>query len=241
MISWIFSFLFLVNMVLAEDGKISKISGDQSAYLVRNNQNIGLREDLAIEQGDTIFTMNSVVLVYLQPTTQISLSKNSQIKITQNLIETNLEKEKTTSVIEFIKGIIRLQVTRNDQLEINQKVVAEGVSFAVRGTEFEVSKEGEDFELDVVEGEVEVSSPYVQTFVPEIVKANEGFKFNKKNRRFQRRKFRTKFADHPKFADKNEIREKWKKNRIDKKEKRTNRAKKIFKKNKSTRTKRSNR
>jgi hypothetical protein len=241
MLTWLFSFLFLINVVSAEEGRVSKIAGDDSSYLVRNNQNIVLKEELPLEQGDEIYSMNSVVLIYLQPTTQMSLAKKSQIKITQNLIEINLEKEKSTSVIEYIKGIVRLQVTRDDQLEINQKVVADGVSFAVRGTEFEISREGEDVELDVVEGEVEVSSPYVQTFVPEIVKANEGFKFNKKNRQFQRRKFRPKFTDHPRFADKNTIRQKWKQKSLNRKVKNINRTKPLKKSIKSQRKKRRNR
>lgn len=241
MLSWFFPFLLLVNLVSAEEGRVSKVVGDQSAYLVRHNQHMAISEEFVLEQGDDIYTMNSVVLIYLQPTTQISLAKKSHIKITQNLIEVNLEKERSTSVIEYIKGMIRLQVTRDDQIEINQKVVADGVSFAVRGTEFEISKDGEDVELDVIEGEVEVASPYVQTFVPEMVKANEGFKFNKKKRRYQRRKLRTKFADHPKFADKDSIRQQWKQKRLNRKEKKIDRTKLIKKRLKSQREKRSKR
>lgn len=241
MLMWIFSFLMLINVVFAQEGRITKIAGDQSSYLVRKNQNILLKEELPLEKGDEIYSMNSVVLLYLQPTTQMSLAKNSHVKITQNLIEENLEKDKATSVIEYIKGIIRLQVTQDDQLEIDQKVVAEGVSFAVRGTEFEISQEGEDVDLDVIEGEVEVSSPYVQTFVPEIVKANEGFKFNKKQRHFKRRKFRTKFKNHPRFADKKTVRQEWKQKSLTRKAKRINKTKPLRKSIKSQRNKRNGR
>jgi len=212
-------------VAIAEDGQITKVVGDNSAYLVRNNQQILLKEALPLEQGDSIYSMDSVVLIYLRPTTQISISKNTHIIITKNLIEVDLDKEKSTSVIEFLKGLIRLQVTSDDGLEINQQIIADGVSFGVRGTEFEVSKEGEDFDLDVIEGKVEVTSPYVQTFVPEIVKANEGFKFNKKERRFQRRQFKTNFSGHPRFANKEEIRQRWKQKRKAIKEKRIDKKK----------------
>lgn len=199
-------FTLLVNLALAEEGRVTTVLGDNTGYLLRNNQQIPLKEGLPIELGDSINSANSVVLIYLRPTTQISISKNTEIKITKNLIEEDLDKEKSNSVIEFVKGLVRLQVTKDSDLEINQQIAADGVSFAVRGTEFEVSKVGEDFDLDVMEGEVEVISPFVQTFVPEIVKANEGFKFSKKERKFQRRKFKEKFSGHPKFTSKDDIR-----------------------------------
>jgi hypothetical protein len=220
MFPWLISFVLLASTAFAEVGKISKVVGSGDAYILRNKEKITITVDASIEQGDELFTQDSVLIVYLYPTSQIGLAKNTQIKITQNLIEGTDEKDKSFSVIDFIKGLIRLQVTKEDNLEIEQKIVADGVAFAVRGTEFEVSQEGEDFDLDVIEGEVEVTSPYVNTFVPEIVKANEGFRFNKKSRNFQRRKFGAKFKNHPEFAKREEIRQKWKKNRLERKQKR---------------------
>jgi hypothetical protein len=222
MIPWFISFALIISASFAEVGKVSKIIGSGDAYIFRNQQKMLLAQDTLLEQGDELFTMDSVVVVYLYPTTQMSLSKNTQIKITESLIDIEGEKDKSFSVINFIKGLVRLQVTKDENLEIDQKVVADGVAFGVRGTEFEVSKEGEDFDLDVIEGEVEVSSPFVQTFVPEIVKANEGFRFNKKAKNFQRRKFFAKFKNHPEFANKKEMREKWKQKRMEKRQKRNN-------------------
>lgn len=221
MIFWMMAFSILITTSFAEVGKISKILGTGDAYIQRSHEKISIQENINLEQGDELFTEGSVIVVYLYPTTQISLSKNTQIKITESLIEGDGQKEKSFSVIEFIKGIVRLQVTKDENLEIDQKVVADGVAFAVRGTEFEVSQTGEDFDLDVLEGEVEVSSPYVQTFVPEIVKANEGFRFNKKARNFQRRKFGMKFKNHPGFARKEELKQKWKQKRLEQKKDRS--------------------
>jgi|GEM_PF-1718048 len=225
MIFWMMAFSILVTTSFAEVGKISKILGPADAYIQRGHEKVSIRENINLEQGDELFTEGSVIVVYLYPTTQISLAKNTQIKITESLIEGDGQKEKSFSVIEFIKGIVRLQVTKDENLEIDQKVVADGVSFAVRGTEFEVSQNGEDFDLDVLEGEVEVISPYVQTFVPEIVKANEGFRFNKKARNFQRRKFGMKFKNHPGFARKEELKLKWKQKRLEQKKDRSHKRK----------------
>ena len=55
-----------------------------------------------------------------------------------------------------------------------------------------------------------------------MVKANEGFRFNQKARNFQRRKFVAKFKNHPAFAHKEEIRERWKKQRMEQRQKRLN-------------------
>jgi hypothetical protein len=207
MLFWFATVLVLSNVSFAEVGKITKMIGAEDAYLVRGSEKILLQQDLNLEEGDELSTQNTVVVAYLYPTTQLSLSKNTQIKISQNLIEDADSLEKTTSVIDYVKGIIRAQVTKDKDLEINQRIQTKDVAFAVRGTEFEVSQDGDDFDLDVIEGEVEVSSPHVQTFVPEIVKASEGFRFNRKKYSFERRKFAQKFAHHPAFARAEEIRQ----------------------------------
>ncbi len=222
MMIWISCFVLMINISLAEIGKVNKIVGPADAYILRNQNKIMVAPNTEIEEGDEIFSLESVLVIHLYPTTQMSLAKNTQIKISKNLIEETADKEKSFSIIEFVKGIVRLQVTKDDDLEIEQQVVADGVAFAVRGTEFEVSNENENFDLDVIEGEVEVSSPYVQTFVPEIVKANEGFRFNKKQRNFQKRKFGTKFKNHPGFAGREEIKAKRKQMRAERKQKRLN-------------------
>ncbi len=204
------SLLMMTTSTFAEIGKITKLVGSGDAYLERRAQKMAMSQDLLLEEGDTLFSQGAVVLIHLYPSTQLSLSKNTQITLTQNLIEDDKAKEKTTSFVNFIKGVVRVLVTKDADQEIEQKVTADGVAFAVRGTEFEVSDVGDDFDLDVIEGEVQVSSPYVQTFMPEIVKRNEGFRFNKGQKKFQRRKFGLKFKNHPGFKRREEIREVWK-------------------------------
>lgn len=69
-------------------------------------------------------------------------------------------------------------------------VVSNDVSFSTESAEFEVSlSDNQDVDLDVVRGEVLVSSPHVHTFVPEIVKAKEGFRYRSSPPGFERRKY----------------------------------------------------
>lgn len=203
---------FILNTSLAEVGKVLKVVGSTDAYLVREQSKIPLTAELFLELGDEIFSQNSMPVIHLFPGTQLSLAKNTQIKLTEHMIEENAEAvKKSSSVIDFIRGILRASITREEGEEVDQKFQAKGVAFGVRGTEFEVSQEGDDeVDLDVFEGSVEVTSPDVQTFVPEIVKANEGFKFNRKNRTFGRRKFSPKFKNHPGFENKKQLRQQWK-------------------------------
>jgi len=157
------------------------------------------------------------VVLHLYPSTQISLNKNSKLQITQALIQESDVGEESTSVIKLLKGLIRLQVIKEINQKINQEVNVGDVSFGVRGTDFEVNaNDTSEVDLDVYEGEVTVTSPHVQTFVPEVVKASEGFRFSRKQKQFIRRKFQPKFKNHPGFLDKVSLRERWKKIRPDK-------------------------
>ncbi len=212
--------VFLIALAWAQVGQVTQIHGEQSAYLVRSQEKVNLKIGLELEQGDEIHSEGSVLNLLLHPTGQYRLSKNSTIKISQNLIQDLNDTEKSQSVIEFVKGVIRAQVLQDEKLEIDHKIKTKDVAFAVRGTEFEVSQSGDDYDLDVVEGEVEVSSPLVQTFVPEIVKANEGFRFNRKARSFKRRQFKLKNADHPRFLAREEIRKQRRENRLKRQKKR---------------------
>lgn len=217
MFVWI-SCLLTLNIALAEVGKVNNIAGPNTAFILRNSNKINAANDFLLEIGDEIHSSDSVVQIYIYPSTQISLAKNTLIKITDSLIEETDKKERAFSVIEFLKGAIRILVTKEVDQEIDQRVEAARVAFAVRGTEFEVSNENDDIDLDVIEGEVEASSPDIQTFVPEIIKAQEGFRFRRKEKRFERRKLRLKFKDRPAFLKREEIKERRKQLRLVRKE-----------------------
>jgi hypothetical protein len=205
MIRFLFFFLFLIPFAHAQIGEVLSLTSDD-AYLTRSGAKIVLTQGASLEVGDKVYSESSHVVLILYPKTQISLVRGSELSLSQHFIDD--DKEKTTSLIDLIKGLIRMQVTKDGNEKVDQKVGANGVTFAVRGTEFEVSTSDDDAELDVFEGEVEVSSPYVQSFVPEIVKPNEGFRFDRKKKNFARRAMRERNRES-RFLKRQELRDRW--------------------------------
>lgn len=217
----LFLAIFFTTFAHAQIGEILSLRGPQDAWLSRGGNKINLTEGGTLEVGDSIHTENAHVTFLLYPKIQMSLVKGTEITISKHLVEESTS-EKTSSLIELIKGLIRIQVTRDGNEEVDQKVDAKGITFAVRGTEFEVSSTDEDAELDVFEGEVEVSSPYVQTFVPEIVKPKEGFRFERKGRKFERRALKERNRE-ARFLRREEMRSRWKEKKASRMEKKLNR------------------
>ncbi len=212
-----FVFLLLTTLAYAEVGEILSLRGGTDSYLMRDGVKSSIGEGVKLEVGDSIHSGNSYVTLILYPKIQMGLAKDTELKITSHLVDEANGPEKTDSLIELIKGLIRIQVTRDHNEEVKQRVDARGVTFAVRGTEYEVSSTDDDAELDVFEGEVEVSSPHVQTFVPEIVKPNEGFRFARKSRQFAKRALKERNKE-PRFLRKEELRSRWQQRKASRKE-----------------------
>ena len=204
----LFTMFCFMTFAHAEVGEIISVKGSSDAYLSRKGEKHILTEGFPLQVGDSLRTENSHVVFLLFPKIQMSLVKGTEITITSHMVEDAGEGEKTESLIDLIKGLIRIQVTRDQNDHIQQRVNARDVSFAVRGTEYEVSSTDEDAELDVFEGEVEVSSPHVQTFVPEIVKPKQGFRFDRKNRQFLRRALRERIKE-ARFLSKDVLKSRW--------------------------------
>ena len=204
-------FFFFMSSAFAEIGSIKKILGEQDGYALRGSERIKLVIDLPLELGDEIFTQNSVVLLQIDPSTQVSMAKNTQLKLSDHQVQELSQSEKAYSVIEFISGLIRVNVDKDQDQEIEQQIKTRNVVFGIRGTDFEVAiEESGDVDLDVFEGEVAVSSPYIHSFVPEIVKRNEGLRFQKSKKAFLRRKFMSRFKNHPGFERPELVRKAWK-------------------------------
>lgn len=195
--------------LLAESGKVLKTVGADTLIKRKGVESV-LQMDHILEQGDEIITGKGSALLLLYPATQISLSPDTHITISEHSIDQMEVKERAVSVIGFLKGFIKVLVSKDSDQEVDQRYDAKDVSFGVRGTEFELSENDEGVDLDVSEGVIEVSSPHVQSFVPEIVKANEGLQFSKKRKNFLRRKFAPKFKDRSLFKDKKELFKEWK-------------------------------
>lgn len=225
--------LIMSNITFAEVGRILKVEGDKDAFIMRGPQKHPVTPDFKLEIGDSIHSENTYIVFQLFPACQMSMAKNSELKISEHQINEANNMEKTWSVVDFLKGIVRTQVSRDANQEVEQQIRTEGASFAVRGTEYEVSiEENKDVDLDVFEGEVAVSSPYIQSFVPEIVKANEGFRFERSKKAFSKRRFSPKFRNHPGFADPQKLLKKWKDKKKKKKIGKKKRSKKSSKKKK---------
>lgn len=103
---------------------------------------------------------------------QIVVGENSEAKVINQ------------QEVRILKGHIQVKTKKNI------KVLHDDVSFSTESGEFRVSlNENNDVDLDVASGEVLVSSPHVHTFVPEIVKAKEGFRYKSSPPGFERRKY----------------------------------------------------
>lgn len=157
-----------------------------SALLFINVSLAAVTPEMRFKDGVKVDTKETSKLVSLMPAAQLSLDKHSSLKVLPDAALLS-------------KGTLRLKVTK---AKTSQKVEGDGIEFSTKDAEFEVSAEGDHYDLAVVSGTVQVSSPYVQTFVPETVKANEGFRFNKKEKSFSRKPFMIKFSGHPGFAQK---------------------------------------
>jgi len=220
-------FFFLISSAFAEIGNVKKILGDQDGYALRGGERIKLEVDLPLELGDEVFSQNSVVLLQIDPSTQVSMAKNTELKISEHQVQELSQLEKAYSVIEFISGLIRVNVEKDQDQEIEQQIKTRNVVFGVRGTDFEVTLEKSgDVDLDVFEGEVAVSSPYIHSFVPEIVKGNEGFRFQKSKKTFLRRKFMSRFKNHPGFERPDVMRKAWKEKKLKRKSLKTTQVEK---------------
>jgi hypothetical protein len=171
------TFWFYLDAVYADMGKIVRLGDKSEAHLERSRQKIVLQPGTRIKHGDKIFSSSSDVLLLIYPATQLSLTKQSQLIIKNN------------SLLVVQKGGGRFK--SKEQLNIKTTDVA----FSTHGTEFEVVLAKSFVDLDVLSGMVEVTSPHVHTFVPEIVKANEGFRFDRKKRQFIRREFKSRFKE----------------------------------------------
>jgi hypothetical protein len=212
---WLMGILMTTQFAFSQVGQVMKIFNGSDAYLMRAGERMALAPEAELEEQDEVHAENCHVVLQIYPSTQLSVPKGSVVKLNKSVIEEGDKLNKSTSLISLIKGFIRLQVTKVEDTEIEQNVEAGNVSFGVRGTEFEVALQDDDVDLDVVEGEVEVKSPDVMTFVPYYVKGGEGFQFNRRKPAFKKKKFRKRMNETG-FIPRDQIKRRWqmKKDRI---------------------------
>jgi hypothetical protein len=163
---WALFLLFIMNSSFAAS----------NAFIMRGGKTIPFTPEIKIELNDEVHSGDSFMMIQIKPQTKISMAKHTELLITED------------SYVELKKGMILLKVKKDEQ-------VVKGEAFSFRGTgQFEIALENSDVHLNVIKGQVQASSPYVQSFAPEIVKAKEGLEFNGKNKNFIRKKFAPKFS-----------------------------------------------
>ncbi len=174
---WVLVMCMMISSAWAQMGEVTELIGTKDAYIKRENSKIMLSKKLKLDGGDEIFSETAEVLIRLSSGTLLNIGKNTQLKLTKEMID-------------LFKGIIRLKVVKDS------KVQANGVAFEAQTSDFEVSWfDNNSIDLDVYKGEVTVSSPHVHTFVPEIVKKKEGFTYNPLSPSFNRRSFAPKLKN----------------------------------------------
>jgi hypothetical protein len=207
--------LLLSHAALAEIGQVLKVDGDKSSYILRGKNKFEINPEFMLEANDVIHSGNSNLLIHLYPLIQIGIAKNTQIKLTGfNLTSINKENAAWAS-LEITKGMLRSKLQNVKGFKLDLKIDAPGVSFSIQDGEFEVSlEENQDVDLDVIGGLVSVSSPHIQSFVPEIVKSNESLRFLNSKKILTKRPFAPKFHNFLTFEKTESLLEKWGENRI---------------------------
>ena len=85
MFLWVSLVLLLTAHSYAEVGKIIKMVGAGDAFILRNNNKIILTKDTPLNLGDEISSSQTVLLIHLDPTTQMSIGRNTILKISKNI------------------------------------------------------------------------------------------------------------------------------------------------------------
>jgi hypothetical protein len=155
-------------------GEVSKLIGT-GAKVNRSGDIQVLIEGQTLELGDRVMSNEAIVQLILFPGTQMNLSKNTELIISEHLLESSQSK----SIIEFIKGELRVLVKKFQPEEKVEQTYRTGlVDFGVRGTEFILSDSNEASDIEVVEGEVQATERDSNRILGS-VKANERFKYLK--------------------------------------------------------------
>ena len=213
---WILSLVLLSTTAMADIGKVVKISG-KDAYIIRAGKKLHLKGNFSFKENDSLHTYENQVIVHLYPSTQVLLAKDTVVKLTENKIQKQKKMVRTYSSLDLVKGLIRVKILNEKNQETDLKVQTEGAIFSARGTEFDVAVlKNKDVNLDVLEGQLEASSPFIQSFVPEYVKTEEGLTFSHGEKKFIRRPVIRNFKDKVDFLNRSEIKASWKKANIGK-------------------------
>ncbi len=200
-------FIFSLS-AFADIGRILQSSVGKDAFILRAGKKIFQLSDLSLELGDEIHSEGSRILIHIYPANQLSLGPKSILILSEHSIKTT-KPETLSSVIGFQQGLVRFNFHLENGQEIDHKIRADGIVFVVRGTEFEISSNENQYDLEVSRGQVEVSSPFIQSFVPEIITEQRSLRFDRKKHVFLKKKFQPKFNNYLRFRDPANLLKSW--------------------------------
>lgn len=207
---WILCLMMTLSTAFADIGKVLKVADKSEAHIVRNKSKIELKSDTKIEVGDLIVAGNSNLLLHLYPETQIVLTKSSELLVEQSDLEVTKKNEKAFAVLKLQKGSLKAHSPSRKNQEIEQRWETEGASAAGAQGEFELALlDSKNVDIDVFQGQLAVSSPFIQSFVPENVQAKEGLTFVAKDKAFSRRSATAKLGNEPAFMADKVVKKNW--------------------------------
>lgn len=166
---WLVIFSML-SFTFADSGKVLDLSPNSSSYVIRGDQKLSLVREFQLSNRDEIKAEGSSVQFKFGDAIFILL-RSSSVSLGPGKIFLN-------------EGSVVVKAAKETLVE------APKVSFTASEATFSLMLSETGAEVDVEKGEVTVSSPLIMTFVPEIVKAQQGLRFDQKEKKYIRRKFK---------------------------------------------------
>jgi hypothetical protein len=157
---------------------IEDIKGTVLILLVDTTVPESAVEGESVQVGDELITKeNSEMTLALNDNTMVHISADSQVRVADLAPNTS---QGFTSRIELLLGNILSEVEKLNESKSSFEIEAGGVVCAVRGTAFEVQKQGDNVSTSTFHGNVEMEKDGHKQLVP----AFEHSTFSLKNSRF---------------------------------------------------------
>lgn len=168
--------LLMVNVSLAASDK---------SFILRDNKKMAISSGQKFQAGDEIHSGKSKVVLPLYAGVKLILFKQSKIVVAHHQVTTTNKTENVFIDVDLKKGKSFAQIDKKENQDIEFKINTPGASFVANNSDFEVTVDKtKNSALIVQKGQVLASSPYIQSFAPEVVKAGEKFRFDMKKKAF---------------------------------------------------------
>lgn len=161
------------------------LASEEKSFLLRNNKKMSISSEQKFQAGDEVHSGKSKLVLPLHSGVKLTLFKGSKIVLTHHQVTTANKKENIFIDIDLKKGKTFALIEKKEGQEVELKINTPGASFAANVSNFEVIVDkAKNSTVKVQQGLVLVSSPYIQSFAPEVVKAGEKLRFDMKKKAF---------------------------------------------------------